>query len=76
MPAGFFASKPDCEAVAISPSGKRVRIHIGENTHGKWRVYRNEEPFNWNITVGHQWDSRDEAIAFIEYRGWSVEIVE
>lgn len=75
MPSSFFASAPDCEAVAISPSGKRVRIHIGENTHGKWRVYKDCEPFNWIITQGRQWDSRDEAIGFLEYAGWSVEII-
>lgn len=75
MPALLFASQPDCCAVAISPSGKRVRIQIGENTSGKWKIYKDEEPFNWIITQGRMWDSRDEAIGFLEYRGWSVEII-
>lgn len=59
-------------AIAVSPSGKRIRIKFMEVAPGDWRVYRQTEPFNWNITVGRKWPTRAEALAYIEGVGYTV----
>jgi hypothetical protein len=62
------------KAIAITQSGKRIAIVFTQVMPNDWRVYRQEEPYNWQITSGRKWGTLHEAVKSLEERGFSVEM--